>query len=721
MARNRLRSRTTSMVSAPAARADGSPPAWLRILPPLVAIATFLAFLRAVNNEFVNWDDKVLLLRNDAYRGLGLDHLKWMFTTFHTGPYQPLTWITYAVDYLTWGTSPFGFHLTSIVLHALAAAAFCFVARRLLAWAVPDANPIGLCLGSAVAAVFFAIHPLRTESVAWVTERRDIVSGLFLLLTLSAYFAFVDATTVRARRRWYAAALALYLLSLLGKATGITLPIILLILDGYPLRRLAQNGGAISRLVLEKVPFALLAAAFAALAIHGQATESDLSTLSDVGLLERVLIAGHAAAFYVWKTLLPIGLHARYESASPINAYEPRFIVGTALAFVATLVAVTLRHRWPALLAAWMCYLVALAPVSGLAQAGSQIAADRYTYVPCMPFAVLTGSAWVLLGRRRTIGADKPPAALSAVTIAILFIFAGLTFRQIAFWKDSFQLWFRCIAIDPNCSYAHCNLATMYAAQGDIPRALHHGEIGTRLRPNDAEAHSNYAVFLEQAGRTDEALAIHRRAANMSNTTPLAVTELGSALFRAGRLADAEPVLERALALKPNDAKALIALGLIRIHQSRPDDARVLLRDALRDPAVPSEAYLNVATAWFEAGRAADAIASLRAGLARFPDDAGLLNRLSWILATIPDDSLRRPAEAADLARRAVAITNQRDPYAWLSLAAALAESGYRQDSEAALAAARSLVEQLRRADILAAIDRIADDVRAGRPIRHTP
>ena len=224
---------------------------WIAALA--VTLCTFLVFFPAMHNDFIDWDDTDNFIRNDGFRGLDGKHLSWMFSTFHMGHFQPLTWFTLGVDY-TWGGKVFGehpaygygmdprsFHLTNVILHALNAALVFFISRLLIRFALPLAPPVAVIAGATCAALIFGVHPLRVESVAWATERRDLLSGLFLLLSLLAYLHGQRAASVPPRLKWNLISLALFVLSLLSKVMGVTLPVVLLILDWFPLRRLDRN------------------------------------------------------------------------------------------------------------------------------------------------------------------------------------------------------------------------------------------------------------------------------------------------------------------------------------------------------------------------------------------------------------------------------------------------------------------------------------------------
>ncbi len=274
-----------------------------------------------MQNNFVTWDDYDNLVVNPHYRGLGWSQLGWMFTTFHLGHYQPLSWVTFGFDYLVWRMDPFGYHLTNVIFHTVNAVFFYFIARRLiaLAFSSPDYEKSWqLITSAAFAALLFAIHPLRVESVAWVTERRDVLSGFFCLWTLSCYLRAASMHEPIPRQRWLAAAVGAYALSLLSKATAITLPAILLLLDVFPLRRF--HGGIQDWFKLrnrslwwEKLPFAVLACGFAVIALVAQYSSGALTALQRYDISFRFAQAFYGLMFYLWKTLLPAHLSPLYE------------------------------------------------------------------------------------------------------------------------------------------------------------------------------------------------------------------------------------------------------------------------------------------------------------------------------------------------------------------------------------------------------------------------
>src|SRR6267378_1919037 len=261
---------------APAVTTVSAPRRWISHLavPAVLALVSFVVFVPALEGGFLNWDDDQNFVDNPNYRGLGVSQLRWMFTTFLMGHYIPLTWMTLGLDYVVWGMNPVGYHLTNLLLHAANAVLFYFMALRLLRASVPGGYADGswaLTLGSGFATLLFAVHPLRAESVAWITERRDVLSGLFYLAAVVAYLRYCDGAVPEGSRtrKWYWASLGLFVLALLSKAMAVTLPVILLTLDVYPLRRL--GGGrpwATSRAVVtEKLPFFVLSLAAGVIAL----------------------------------------------------------------------------------------------------------------------------------------------------------------------------------------------------------------------------------------------------------------------------------------------------------------------------------------------------------------------------------------------------------------------------------------------------------------------
>src|SRR2546428_198361 len=539
---------------------------WVRWLAPLlIALVTFAAFLPALQNEFVDWDDQRNFLENPHYRGLGWTQLRWMWTT-HLGHYIPLTWMTLGLDYLLWGMNPVGYHLTSLLLHAANAVVFFFVVRRLLTRALPSPSEHGyaLAVSSGVAALVFAIHPLRVESVAWVTERRDVLSGLFYLVAILLY---LRACERGARGRgWYWLSVAVFGCALLSKSMVVNLPIVLLILDVYPLRRL---GGAVGwwseparRVYVEKIPFVLLAAAASAVALLAPLSHHTMGSVVQLSALGRLALSVYGLSFYLWKMVAPVNLSPLYELPPTVNPWAPPFIVSYGVVVAITAIVLAFRRRVPGLPAAWVAYVVVLLPVLGIFQSGPQIAADRYTYLASLGWAILVSAGVLSHWRRR-------PFLFTGLAACVLFGLGILTWNQVQVWRDSEKLWTHALATYPKSSIAENNLGNVRADQGKLAEAIEHYRQALDINPEHASAHYNLGNVLAQQGKLAEAVEHYRRALKIKPDFAEALNDLGNALARQGQLAGAIDHYRQALKIKPDFAKAASNLGLALAQQGK--------------------------------------------------------------------------------------------------------------------------------------------------------
>ncbi|HEY6200336.1 MAG TPA: tetratricopeptide repeat protein [Candidatus Binatia bacterium] len=546
--------------------------------PLLVAAVTLIAFAPVLQNGFTNWDDPPSLLYNPNYRGLSWPHLLWMFTTFQNSLYRPLTWMTLGADYLVWGMNPAGYHLSALLFHAANAVLFYFVALKLLSTTTAGERN-ALTVAAATAALLFAVHPLQVEAVAWTQARENVVAGFFFLLTLICYLKAV--TESGAYQRWMIAAVICYGLCLLGKGAFVTLPIGLLILDFYPLRRLDRA------VWIEKAPFFAVAFIGGLIALYGKQHANLLYGLTDYTLLQRFGIAAYGLLFYLWKTIVPVGLSPLYELPQALDELTPHFAASAAAAAAVTVVLFVLRRRFPAILAAWLWYVALLAPTSGVMQNGLQIAADRYTYLPLLAVALLT-SALLLFRPKRILLAG-------AAAAFVVIVFAELTWEQAALWRDSTTLWTHAIAVNPKSYVAHhflgsallesgnpdaaleeyrksrdinpryasayMSIAYIQALRGDSSGAIENYRIALKIFPESAAAHFNLANQLFKRGDLEDAMAHYADAVRLNPNEAAAHNNLGFLLARKGDLTGAEEHFQAAIRLAPDDALAHYNLG----------------------------------------------------------------------------------------------------------------------------------------------------------------
>ena len=562
------------------------------LIPCCIALATILVFIPLLRNDFVTWDDYNNLIGNPAYRGLGWDQLRWMFTTFHLGHYQPLSWITFGLDYLLWGMNPLGYHLTNLAFHVANAVFFYFIARRLIALALPSAEHEKSCrltAGSAFAALLFAIHPLRVESVAWATERRDVVSGFFFFWTLYCYLRANAADAPVSRRRWLAAAVGTYTLSLLSKATAMTLPVLLVLLDFFPLRRL--QGGVRDwfkpqnrALWLEKCPFVALACAFAVIALLAQYRGGALTVFQKYDISFRFAQAFYGLMFYLWKTMLPVKLSPLYELPSDLAPWIWVFFVSAVDTITISIAAFLLRRRWPALLACWLYYAMLLGPVLGVAQSGPQLVADRYSYLACLCWALLAGAGLFFLWSPSS-ASDRNHSfefvTRSVTGIGILLILSFLTWKQIGVWHDTQTLWEYVIAVTPDSSVAHYNLGRTFETQGKPDRAMELYRRAVILKPDNADAHYNLARLLALRGQPQAAIRHYREALMARPDDAETHNNLGLLLAARGDVDASLEELQRAVKIDPNYARAYFNMGRIFARRGELDKAAANYQKAL--------------------------------------------------------------------------------------------------------------------------------------------
>ncbi len=611
---------------------DGPPrtPRWRLIaIMALVLAATLLAHAPSWNAGLVDFDDHSLLVDNTHYRGLGPDNLEWMFTTTHLGHYQPLTWLSFAIDHellgargtgagtmeFPAGLDPRVFHRTSLVLHAINAVLVMLLLRALLARAARGASDARDWALAATGALAWSVHPLRVESVAWATERRDVLSTLFLLASTLAYLrsAPVDSSRTPAQSRWLWASLALLVLSLLSKAWGMSLFALLVILDVYPLRRLLiepRRWLARERrsVILEKVPFALLGVAAAVVAGYAQkSAPGAVRTLAEWPITSRIAQAAYGLVVYLQKSLVPTDLVALVELPRNMNWLAPRYLVCYALVAMIGALAISLRRRAPSLACAFAAYAVLLLPVLGTLQSGDQFVADRYSYLAIIPVIALAVGAARALSTRMNAAGRWTLLALACGAIAVC---ASMSREQTRVWSSSVSLW---------------------------QHAVDHGAPGSAV-------HVNLGLALQQAGRPDDAPPHFEQATRIAPSDGRAWYLLGRAYVTQKKYDDAERALRQAAQHMPQAYIAWVALGNLLFHELQQREQGIAaFREGVRDLTTTrtgSDAtrklsglpYLALGTALKATGDVSGARAAFERALS-YPDSAEQATRQ---LAALP-------------------------------------------------------------------------------------
>ena len=492
------------------------------------------------------------------------------------GHWIPVTWLTFGLDHALWRMDPFGYHLTNILLHAANAALFYLLALRLLRLGLTAAGAGTIRLGAIVAALFFAVHPLRVESVAWVTERRDVLSALFYLLTVLAYLR-ASAAEGPPRRRWLLASLAAYTLGLLSKSLIMSLPFVLLVLDVYPLRRAR---GSWRRVLLEKVPYLVLALAAAVVSVLVVIAKVGLTSPSAYPATSRVAMVLYSLEFYLRKTLVPVLLSPMYELPAKVELTSPRFLIAALVVVSVTIGLFRARREWPAPLAVWLVYGLTLAPVSGIVHNGPQIVADRYSYLACLGVALLVGATVAAVASSSTI-ARRVRAGVVLVAFAWIGGLAALTLQQLPVWRDADEIWKRSLAVNPDCAFCHGQTGALAGNRGDLDSAIAHFARVVALRPGNVHHRRNLGLALLKAHRPAEAAAQFEQILAKEPGDVDTRIRLGLALAEQGRLAEANREFGRASRDNPRHAGALTHLGISLIELGRPAEAVPYLENAI--------------------------------------------------------------------------------------------------------------------------------------------
>jgi len=608
------KSRTTHSDPQPGRRKGTGPALPVLAVCGLLALAVVLIYGQTIGHDFVNFDDFDYVYDNpDITRGLTAETIRRAFTQVHSDNWHPLTTLSHLLDCQLFGTAPWGHHLGNVLLHAANAILLFLVLRRMTG----DLWP------SAFTAALFAVHPLRVESVAWVSERKDVLSGLFFMLTLAAYVQYVQRSPAapgcvtaeggRAPRTGrYLVVVLLFALGLMAKPMLVTLPFVLLLLDYWPLGRL-RNPYSFRRLLLEKLP--LLALSAVSCAATRLAQSETLQSIGEISLGVRVENALVSYAAYLGGFFYPVGLAVFYPH--PGDGLPAWKVVGAALLLIGLSAACwAWRKKRPCLPVGWFWYLGMLVPVIGLVQVGQQAMADRYTYLPQIGLAVAI--AWGLQGAP----AARPRRAwiLGTAAALVLIVLLFCARRQTSFWRDSETLWNRALACTSRNALANVNLGIVLTKAGRAAEALERFREALAIHPDDPVARNHLGVALKELGRADEAVEQYEAALRVAPHYVAALNNLGAALVDQGRLDDAVARLQKALEADPRNALAHYNLGNARTRQGRYDDAMAEYRRALELNENLADAQLTLGILLAGRGRFDEAVACFQKALAVRPE-----------------------------------------------------------------------------------------------------
>jgi tetratricopeptide (TPR) repeat protein len=619
-----------------------------------VALATIIVYLAALRNDFVEWDDGVYIVDNVHIRSLDTAFFKWAFFDFYAANWHPLTWMSHALDYALWGLNPLGHHLTNIILHAINTFLVVMLVIRLLdafkaRTSGSERAPFlflterSILIAAGVTGLLFGLHPVHVESVAWVAERKDLLCALFFLLSIIMYTNYalgveneVDDNNAIPRflNRRYLVTLGFFTLALLSKPMAVTLPVVLLILDWYPLNRLQSfRTPQAVRIMAEKIPFFVLSLAASIVTIMAQKAGGALVPTVAVPLSARTLVAAKSLIAYLFNMALPYHLIPFYAYPGPgeISLFHLEYPLAIAFFVGITAACVGVMKKWKLWLSVWSYYVVTLLPVLGIVQVGGQAMADRYTYLPSLgPFLIAgLGGAWLLAHEdalKRRIPAAKTIGA--AVVVSVFITLSYLSFKQIGVWKNSFVLpdyilekeppkdprvylfrgmafertgrldkaiedYDRAIALDPSYYQAFLGRGAIFRETGRLDKAIEDYDRAIALNPAYDQAFFGRGATFEKMGKFDSAIEDYGRAIALNPENYEAYNNRGMQYRATGQLDKAIADFDKTIALCPSSEKAYFNLGGIYAEAGLFDKAiENFNRSIVMDPAY-ADAYAN--------------------------------------------------------------------------------------------------------------------------------
>ncbi|MEK6758544.1 MAG: tetratricopeptide repeat protein [Deltaproteobacteria bacterium] len=528
----------------PASHKNGPIYGWYVLAAAIIsAVVTLLVYIPALANGFVSFDDWDYITQNPFIRRLGSAFFQSVFTQPHNYNWHPLTMLSYGIDYALWGLDPFWYHLENVLFHSantlLAGLLGARLVKSYLDRRGKKADPINLLFAALVTALLFGLHPIHVESVAWISERKDVLFTFFFLLSLLSYLSYARAR--EAKVIYYLASLFFFGLSIMSKPMAVTLPLILIIIDYCPLERRV----APIRSLIEKTPFLALSALSGLLTIWAQSAGGAITSLETYPFSIRLLVALRGYAFYLYKLIVPTGLVPLYPYPENASLFGFEYLGPIALIIIITAVCIATFRRYRFLSAAWAFYLITLLPVIGIVQVGSQSAADRYMYISSV-------APFLMLGILAGYIASRPPFKKRAyivggVTVILATVLSVMTVRQIRVWKDPVTMWSHVIKVYPDSHLARYNLGGVYKTYGEFDKAIIYFTEALAIKPGfsealnnrgaayimtgdnqravaditkaidaeprNAEAHYNRAIALENLGLQDDAIASYKEAA----------------------------------------------------------------------------------------------------------------------------------------------------------------------------------------------------------------
>jgi tetratricopeptide (TPR) repeat protein len=593
----------------------------------IAALLTFVVYFPSLGNQFVNWDDPEHIQNNSHIFSLSFSSLQWMFTHFFHGMYMPLTWLSLALDYRLGGLNPGVFHLDNLVLHCANTVLVFVLSLRILGHVQGSVSPgkkapegNGTRWGAFLAAVFFGIHPIHVETVAWATERKDLLCALFFLSAVVFYLGYATRPQSKAPR--YCASLLFFVMALLSKPMAVTLPLVLLLLDQWPLGRLR---GDKTRVFLEKIPFFIASLTSGFLTIIAESQAQAFMPIQSLPILARVLNAFHSVVFYLGKMILPVNLAAFYPIPPESQVVSLGNVCWAFLVLVSLGFFFHWRRKYPFLMTAGLYYLITLSPVLGILQIGSHSAADRYAYLPSLgPFFLVSSLGAFYPTNRRWV--------LLPLTLALTAAMAFGTLRQSGTWRDSIALWENVTKVSPGVSVlSYTKLGIAYQDAGRWDDAIRAYDQALVIDPKQSVPSDWKGLTLYSKGLIGESVDQFRTAIDLDPRDAFPHANLSVAYQKLGRYGEALEEAEKAVQLDPGLASAYNNLGISYWYLKQPEKSIEAYRQAVALDPGNSLYALNLADVYLQAGQSPQAAMVCQAGIAANPRDVSLYTELGYI------------------------------------------------------------------------------------------
>ncbi|HUK99222.1 MAG TPA: tetratricopeptide repeat protein [Nitrospirota bacterium] len=617
----------------------------------LISLLTFIIYLPALQNKFVAWDDNIYVFDNHYIRSLNLEFFKWAFSNFFAANWHPLTWISHALDYSVWGLNPLGHHLTNIIFHAVNTFVVVLLMFRLLetrqepkmsSEAPGFLTERTILTAAGITGLLFGLHPLHVESVAWVSERKDLLCALFYLLTIIMYINHLNVREHQITQKkiksfvstkYYFSSCGFFILALLSKPMAVTLPVVLLILDWYPFQRI-PSFQAFRQAVVEKIPFLALSLFSSIITILAQRAVGATWLTEAIPLPARVLVGAKSLPAYLWKMLWPLDLVPYYPYPEHISILSFEYLSAIGLVIGITVVCIVLAKKQKLWLTVWGIYVVMLLPVLGIVQVGNQSMADRYMYLPSLgPFLILgLTTGWISkkvnrLQKWRLV----TKASVASAAVLVFAALSFLTYTQIDIWENDIDLWSyvirrepekvpvaynnrgvayenkglfkkaiedldRAIILNPYYYLAYNNRGAVLGTIGQYDSALRDFTVAIAMNPLYYEAYKNRATTFEKMGQFKKALDDYNKAVTLNPSFEEAFYYMGVLYCKMGSYNEAIQTLTKSIALNPNHAEAYSNRGVMYSLGGQPENA-------LEDYNMAIALNQNFATAYVNRGK----------------------------------------------------------------------------------------------------------------------